>query len=162
MSLVSRFTRIASAVALVALTAAPAFAGPAETKFLQTIAGSWSGSGKLTGAQSGPINCKVVFKAANQKTSYQGRCNVPDIGAKSFSGGLTYNDAQKRYEIRSAGGSVPGVRRGNSLIFTTKSNSMGGTSYSTMTISASRMVIDFTIIDRKTNDKTTSRVTLSK
>ena len=35
---------------LLALTAAPALAGPAETAFLQKLTANWTGRGKLTGA----------------------------------------------------------------------------------------------------------------
>lgn len=151
----------AATATFVALAAAPAFAGPAETAFLQKLTASWTGHGKLSGAQSGPVACRIVTTAGGQNLKYQGRCNIPDVAAQAFNGSISYNDRLKRYESRSLGGTVPGIRRGNSLVFTTKSNTMGGRSYSTMTLSPSSIVIDFSIIDRD-GGKTTSRITFSK
>ncbi|HVY51360.1 MAG TPA: hypothetical protein VHA07_07325 [Devosia sp.] len=154
---------IASALAatLIAAAAAPAFAGPAETAFLQKLTANWTGRGKLSGAQTGPVACRIVTSVGGQTLKYQGRCNIPDVAAQAFNGSIAYNDRLKRYEARSVGGTVPGIRRGNSLIFTTKSSTMGGRSYSTMTMSPSAIIIDFSIIDGH-GDKTTSRITFSR
>ena len=61
------------AAAMIALTAAPSFAGPAETAFLQKLNSTWSGKGKLSGAESGPIACKIVFTAGGK--SYRAKMN---------------------------------------------------------------------------------------
>ena len=147
--------------AIIALTAAPAFAGPAESAFLQKLTASWTGRGKLTGAQSGPVACRLVISGGGQSVKYQGRCTIPDMASQAFNGAISYNDKLHRYEIRSISGSVPGIKRGNSLVFTTKENSMGGRSYSTMTFSPTSLVVDFTIVDRQ-GEKTTSRISFSK
>src|SRR6218665_3547364 len=101
-----------AAAAMLAFTAAPAFAGPAETAFLQKLSNTWSGKGTLRGAESGPITCKVVLTSGKQNVRYQGRCNVPDMAQQAFTGSFSYNDKAKRYEIKSVSGVVPGVRRG--------------------------------------------------
>jgi hypothetical protein len=148
--------------ALLIGAATPSFAGPSETAFLGKLVGTWNGKGTLKGAENGPISCKVVFKAASGgKVNYNGRCSVQDVGAQSFTGNLSYNDAKKVYEGRSLGGVAVGVKRGSSVVFTTKTNSLMGRSYSTMTVSASRITIDFSIVDTK-GDKTTSHVTFSR
>src|SRR3569833_1319645 len=141
--------------ATLALSATPAFAGPAETAFLQKLTANWVGKGKLVGAQSGPVACRIVITAGGQSAKYQGRCTIPDMASQAFNGAFTYNDKAKRYEVRSVNGTVPGVRRGNSLIFTTKDNSMSGSYYSTMTMSASSLTVNFSIVD-KNGDKTSS------
>ena len=146
---------------LIALTAAPALAGPAETAFLQILTANWTGRGKLTGAQSGPVACRLVISGGGQSVKYQGRCTIPDMASQAFNGAISYNEKAKRYEIRSISGSVPGIKRGNSLVFTTKDSSMQGTSYSTMTFSPSSLVINFTIVDKKGN-KTTSQISFSR
>ena len=146
---------------LIGLTAAPAFAGPAETAFLQKLTANWTGRGKLNGAQGGPVACRLVISGGSQSIKYQGRCSIPDMATQAFNGAISYNDGTKRYEIKSISGSVPGIKRGNSLVFTTKDSSMGGTSYSTMTLSPSSLTINFTIIDRQ-GEKTTSRISFSK
>ena len=150
-----------TAAALMALSAAPAFAGPAETAFLQKLTASWTGKGKISGPDGGPIACRIVITAGGQSAKYQGRCNIPDMASQAFNGAISYNDKSKRYEVRSVNGTVPGVRRGNSLIFTNKDTSMGGSYYSTMTMSASALTVNFSIID-KNGDKTSSVITFSK
>jgi hypothetical protein len=151
----------ALALTLIAGGAAPTLAGPAETAFLQKLTANWTGRGKLSGAQSGPVACRIVTTVGGQSLKYQGRCNIPDVAAQAFNGSISYNDRAKRYEARSLGGTVPGIRHGNSLVFTTKSSRMGARSYSTMTMSPSRIVIDFSIIDRD-GGKTTSTITFGK
>ncbi len=39
---------------------------------------------------------------------------------------------------------------------------MAGTSTSTMTISPSSLMVDFALVEKKTGDKTTSRITFSR
>ena len=150
-----------AAAAMLTFTAAPAFAGPAETAFLQKLTNTWSGKGQLKGAESGPINCKVVITAGGKNAKFQGRCNIPDMAQQAFSGSISYNDKAKRYESRSTGGTVPGVRKGDRLVFTTSSKNISGTSRSVMTISPSSLVIDFSLTTKK-GEKTTSRVTFSR
>lgn len=152
----------ALAAATLAITAAPAFAGPAETAFLQKLTNNWVGRGKLSGAQSGPIACRVVLTGGGQSIKYQGRCNIPDMAAQAFNGAIAYNDSLKRYETRTIGGVVPGVRRGDKLVFTTTSKSIAGTSYSTMTISPASFTVDFALVDGKTGEKTTSHIEFTK
>ncbi|MBL8598028.1 MAG: hypothetical protein JNL14_09855 [Devosia sp.] len=62
----------------------------------------------------------------------------------------------------SATGTVPGVRKGDKLVFRTSSRNMAGTSTSTMTISPSSLVVDFALVEKKTGDKTTSRITFPR
>jgi len=152
---------VSLSAALIGLTAAPAFAGPAESAFLQKLTANWTGRGKLNGAQSGPVACRLVISGGGQSVKYQGRCNIPDMASQAFNGAISYNDKAKRYEVRSVNGTVPGVRRGNSLIFTNKDTSMGGSYCSTMTMSASALTVNFSIID-KNGDKTSSVITFSK
>ena len=152
---------VLASAGLIGLTAAPAFAGPAETAFLQKLTANWTGRGKLNGAQSGPVACRMVISGGGQSVKDQGRCNIPDMATQAFNGAISYNDSAKRYEIKSISGNVPGIKRGNSLVFTTKDSSMGGSYYSTMTLSPASLVINFTIVDRQ-GEKTTSRITFSK
>ena len=155
-------TLAAVAAAMIALTAAPAFAGPAETAFLQKLSNTWSGKGSLKGANSGPIACKIVISGGGKSTKFQGRCNIPDMAQQAFSGSIAYNDKTKQYESRSAGGTVPGIRKGDKLVFRTSNRSIAGTATSTMTISPSSLVVDFALVDAKSGDKTTSRITFAK
>jgi hypothetical protein len=147
--------------ALIASSVVPTYAGPNETAFLKKLANTWSGKGKLQGAESGPINCKLVFTAGSKNTRFQGRCTVPDMGQQAFSGSISYNDKAGRYESRSSSGTVPGVRKGDKLVFRSSSRSAGNTSTSTMTISPSSLVVDLAIKDKKGN-KSTARINFSR
>ncbi len=147
--------------AMLSLTLAPAQAGPAETAFLQKLDNTWSGKGRLSGAESGPISCKMVISSGSRNAKFQGRCAIPDMAQQAFSGSISYNDKLKRFETRTVGGVVAGVRRGDRLVFTTQERNVRGTAYSTMTISPTSLVVDFALVDRS-GDKTTSRITFSR
>jgi hypothetical protein len=152
-----------AAAAMIALTAAPAaIAGPSEQAFLQKLSNTWSGKGSLKGANSGPIACKIVITGGGKSAKFQGRCNIPDMAQQAFSGSISYNDKTKRYESRSATGTVPGIRKGDKLVFRTSSKNIAGTSNSTMTISPSSLVVDFSLTEKKSGDKTTARITFSR
>ncbi len=155
-------TLAAVAAAMLAFSAAPAaIAGPSEQAFLQKLTNTWSGKGSLKGANTGPIACKVVVSGGGKSAKFQGRCNIPDMAQQAFSGSITYNDKTKQYESRSAGGTVPGIRKGDKLVFRTSSKNIAGTATSTMTISPSSLVVDFALVEKK-GGKTTSRVTFSR
>lgn len=151
-----------AAAALLALTAAPAFAGPAETAFLQKLTASWTGRGKLSGPDGGPIACRIVISAGGQSAKYQGRCAIPDMATQAFNGAITYNDAKGRYEARTLGGVSVGTRRGNSLIFTDSQTTMAGVASSTMTMSPSSLVVDFSLTNSKTGERTSSHISFTK
>ena len=155
-----RVISLIAAVILAASPIAPAFAGPAEASFLSRLAGMWSGNGRMTGAQAGPISCKIAFQPSGNRLNYTGRCNVQDFGGQGFNGSINYNDQTRRYEVRSMNGTVVGVRRGNSLVFTTKTQTMSGAAYSTMTLAPSSITISFSFI--RGGQKTTSHINFSK
>ncbi|HWV01014.1 MAG TPA: hypothetical protein VN109_07610 [Devosia sp.] len=147
--------------ALFAISAAPALAGPAETAFLQRLTANWTGRGHLSGAQSGPIACRVVISGRGQSAQYQGRCAIPDLATQAFNGSITYNDRTGHYEARTVGGVVQGQKRGNSLVFTDSQQTMAGKASSTMTMSPSSLVIDFSLVDQN-GERTSSRITFGK
>jgi hypothetical protein len=151
----------AAALALVALSAAPAFAGPAENAFLSKLAGNWSGSGKLTGTQAGAVSCKLELKPNGARLNFTGRCDAQDLGAQSFSGSMTYNDAARRYEARSSSGTAIGVKKGNSVMFTTRMNTIAGTGSTVMSLTASRITIDFNLTDPQ-RGKSKAHIVFSK
>jgi len=138
---------VAAAAALVALGAAPAFAGAAENAFLSKLAGNWSGSGRITGAQAGTVSCKLEMKPSGAHLNFTGRCNAEDIGGQSFSGSLAYNDAARRYEARSSGGTAIGVKKGGGVSFTTRMRTIAGSGTTVMNLTTSRIAIDFNLTD---------------
>ena len=155
-----RWIAPALVVLFAGLSAAPVLAGPAETAYLQRLSASWTGHGRLSGAQSGSVTCRIDFTAGGQSTRYQGRCTVPDAAAQAFNGAISYDDASHHYISRSAGGTVVGTRHGDTLTFTNKTDSMMGRTYSTMRISPSSLVVDFSIVDQN-GEKTASTITFS-
>jgi hypothetical protein len=84
------------------------------------------------------------------------------MAQQAFSGSISFNDKTGQYESRSATGVVPGIRKGNTLVFRTASRNLAGTATSTMSISPSSLVVDFSLVEKKTGDKTTSRITFSR
>lgn len=149
------------AATLVAVSTLPAFAGPAETAFLQKLNANWVGQGRLAGAQSGRIACRIDISSGSKNLRYIGRCNLPDIAAQAFTGSITYNDRSGSYEVRTLGGTVVGTRRGNALTFTTSSSSSAGTADSVMTLSPASLVVDLTLTDRR-QGTTTSHIVFSR
>ena len=149
MTALFRFARAILAVAVLAFSAFPVTAGPTETAFLAKYVGSWTGSGKMTGAETGTISCRLTFKQNGAKVNYSGRCNFKDMGAQSFTGTLSYNDAKARYESRSNGKTVIGTRKGNALTFVSNIRTMEGSGTSAMTLSPNALTIDTTIKSSK-------------
>ena len=132
--------------AVLALTAAPALAGPAETAFLQKLTANWTGRGKLTGAQSGAVACRLVISGGGQSVKYQGRCTIPDMATQAFNGAISYNDKAKRYEATSKGQVSVGAKSGSGVTFVLNlKDPMIGTGTSTLKIGASQIVTDTTI-----------------
>jgi hypothetical protein len=126
-----------------ALSASPSSAGKAEDAFLAGLAGSWVGTGSITGGINGPMTCSLSFQQTHAGTHFSGRCTVQGMGGQSFSGDLAYNDAAHRYEAGSPGETpVIGAKKGKSVVFVTETDSLAGTGTSTMTVSATKISID--------------------
>ncbi|MEQ1770425.1 MAG: hypothetical protein ABL879_11355 [Devosia sp.] len=162
MTAFSRFIRATVAAALAAVMLAtsvlPASAGTAETAYLTKFVGSWNGSGKLTGVETGTVTCKLVFKMNGAKLNYSGRCNFKDMGAQSFSGSLASTASSKQYESRSNGRSAVGQKNGNTLTFTNTLRTVQGSGTTTMSLSPSSLTMNTTLKDSKGQ---TSKVRLS-
>jgi hypothetical protein len=123
-----------------------AIAGPAEDAFLAKLAGDWTGTGSVTGSQSSDLTCSLTFKQTGARLKYSGRCDAGELGGRGFSGTLYYNDKEKRYEAKASGTTTIGVKKGSSVVFVTKISGIAGKGSSTMTVSATRMVIDFNLV----------------
>jgi hypothetical protein len=132
----------ALAVATLALSPLPAFAGASEDAFLAKLVGTWSGKGTLSGAETGQINCRSTIRNRSDGINFSVKCDVPEFGAQSFSGAVSYNDAEGRYEAKSPGGEVTiGKKSGNAVIFTGKMKGIAvGTSV--MKLTTTRITVD--------------------
>ena len=142
-------------------SAVPAFAGPAETAFLAKLAGVWSGSGKITGGETGDVSCKLTFRGTD-KINFSGVCDAGDFGPQNYSGVLTYNDKAKQYQARSNGQTVAGVKSGGTVVFTSKMKSIAGVGNSVMKLSASAIVIDVDLVRTDNGDKLKSHLSFKK
>ena len=133
------------------LLASPVLAGPSEDAFLSSLQGIWSGKGTLTGAETGTIDCKLTIRGRTEGLNFRGKCDAGEFGPQSFSGIVSYNDTEGRYEARSPSGDVAlGVKSGKSVIFTIKLKGLA-TGQSVMQLSASKAVVD-TVVTRPRSD----------
>jgi hypothetical protein len=140
-----RFVIAPMLLAAMSLLPLPALADVAEDAFLAKLVGDWTGTGSVTGSRNADLECKLTFKQTGARLKYSGRCDAEDLGGRSFSGTLYYNDKEKRYEAKASGTTTIGVKKGASVVFVTKISGLAGKGLSTMTVSATRMVIDFDI-----------------
>lgn len=140
---------------------APALAGPAELAFLAKLPGTWSGTGTISGAESGAITCTLTLRGTD-KINFAGNCNAGHFGPQTFNGVLTYNDAAKQYQARSNGETVAGIKSGNSVIFKGKMKTVAGSGDSIMKMSSTSIVVDLDITRTDSGDKIQSHVVFAK
>jgi len=128
--------------ATLVLAPLPTFAGATEDAFLARLVGVWSGKGTLTGGETGEIVCNSTIRSVSAGINFRVKCDVPEFGAQTFSGVVSYNDAEARYEAKSQGGDITiGTKSGNAVIFNAKMKGMAvGTSV--MKLTGSRITVD--------------------
>ena len=133
------------------LLASPVLAGPTEDAFLAKLQGVWSGTGTLTGSETGKVDCTMTIRARTEGVNFRGKCDAGEFGPQSFSGIVSYNDEAGRYEARSPSGDITlGVKCGNSVIFTIQLKGIA-TGQSIMKLSATKAVVD-TVVKRPNSD----------
>jgi len=138
----------AAAAAAVILVSPAAFAGDAESAYLNSLAGDWVGSGNVSGPEGGNVSCRVVMKPAGNRLNFSGRCNAPgNAQSQSFSGSIRYSDQRRRYESSSNGITVVGSLSGSTLSFVTEQKTIQGQISSTMSVSPRAMKMQFRLID---------------
>ncbi len=59
---------------------APVLAGPAEDAFLAKLQGVWSGSGTLTGSETGKVDCTMTIRARSEGLNFRGKCDAGEFG----------------------------------------------------------------------------------
>lgn len=131
----------------VILAPLPAMAGAAEDAYLAKLVGIWTGSGKLTGGETATVDCRLTVRQVSSGVNFAAKCDVSDLPDQNFSGVISYNDAKKQYEAKSAGGEITvGTKSGSTLTFTGKVKGIAeGTS--TMKLNASRIIVE-TVVRR--------------
>lgn len=118
----TRALALAGVIASAGLSAAPAFAGPAEITLLKSYIGDWRGRGTLIGANKESVVCRLSLSQGNQdKVNYSGRCTLAGTNL-SVAGTIAYIDASRRYEAAMTSnatftGIAVGQKRGGGLVF---------------------------------------------
>lgn len=157
----SRLAPIFVAAAL-ALTPLPVLAGASEDAFLGRLVGIWTGTGALTGGETGELTCRATIRQRSEGINFSVKCDVPEFGPQNFSGIVSYNDAEKRYEAKSVGGEITvGTKSGNALTFTAKLKGIAvGTSV--MKLTSSRIVVDTNVKRPGSNAEIKSHLELTR
>lgn len=140
----SRTIPVVLAAALV-LSPLPALAGTTEDAFLARLVGIWSGTGTVTGGETGEVTCRATLRQRTDGVNFSVKCDVPEFGAQNFSGIVSYNDAEGRYEAKSPSGEVTiGTKSGNAVIFNAKMRGIAvGTSV--MKLTTTRIAVETSV-----------------
>lgn len=138
------------------------FAGPNEDAFLARLTGVWSGKGKITGSESGDLSCTLTMRQRTEGVNFSVKCDVPEFGKQAFSGIISYNQGEGRYEAKSSGGEVTvGTKSGNAVTFNAKMKGLAvGTSV--MTLTSTRISIDTNVKRPGGKGEIKSRLELTK
>lgn len=129
---------------LLALSLAPlpALAGDKEDAFLARMVGKWSGTGTITGDETGKLACTSTIRNVSGGINFKVKCELPEFGNQNFSGFVSYNDDEGRYEAKSSNGQITiGTKSGNAVIFNGEMKGLAvGTSVMKMT--SSKITVD--------------------
>ena len=113
--------RTIAVILALSLAPLPALAGANEDAFLARLVGKWTGKGTITGSESGQLTCTSTIRAVSAGINFRVKCDVPEFGDQNFSGTVSYNESERRYEAKSPGGEVTiGTKSGNAVIFNAK------------------------------------------
>ena len=132
----------------------PALAGSKEQAVLKSYAGTWTGSGAVSGPMAGEVDCELKFTSGScGKMSYSCDCEF-DKCVTSCRGTIIYNDAAKRYETAGSGQGVSvngfGKSSGGNITFSVSNlETTYGVASSTMVLSGSSIKLSFKLVDKK-------------
>jgi hypothetical protein len=153
---VAACARALGVAAIVAVSVAPAYAGPAEIALLKSYQGSWKGQGQLVGGDKETVTCRMsLSQGNNDKVNYSGRCLIAGNNL-SISGTLAYIEAAHRYEgamtsNANFSGVAIGQKTGNGITFNLQSRGTGDQSNmkigAGITLTPAGIVVDFTATD---------------
>jgi hypothetical protein len=125
---VTTFKKITRAAALAAtLLCAPSgvstvMAAPADVALIKSYIGEWRGRGKLFGATTETVVCRMTVSQGNgDKINYNGRCTLAGT-TMSLAGSVAFNDQTRRYEAAlttnaTFQATAIGQKRGRNVIF---------------------------------------------
>ena len=139
----------AAAVAGALIVSPAAIAGDAEVSYLHSLAGDYTGAGRVSGPEGGDVSCRVVLKPSGNRLNFSGRCTAPgNARGQSFSGAIRYSDDRRRFESSSGARIVPGQKSGSTLTFVTQMDTIEGAVSSTMAVAPGSMKMQFRVVDK--------------
>ncbi len=160
------------AIAGMLAVSAPAVAGPAEVKLLESYIGTWQGRGVVTGAEKETVVCRMTITKGNgDKINYTGRCAMAGTTV-SVNGTLAYIDARKRFEAAmttNAGfsGLAIGKKSSAGIVFDLKEktadeegNDLNVTA--SITLVPDRMDVDFGVVFVSSGDSIQASIPFAK
>lgn len=156
----SRILTTLVAAALI-LAPIPAIAGDAEDAFLAKLVGTWIGTGTITGEISGKLACASTIRTVSSGIAFKVKCDVPEHGAQSFSGTVSYNDKEGRYEAKSQGQTTIGVKSGSTLTFASKFKGLV-TGTSVMKLTSTKFTVDSKVKQPGSSGEITTHMVMTK
>lgn len=153
---------------------APVLAAQADIDFLSSYLGDWKGRGKLQGANTETVVCKLSLSAANNNTkiNYAGRCTLAGNNL-AVNGTVAYVDAKRRYEaVMTSNAAFTGVavgqKQGNGVVFSLRERERDAAHNQTLAITAgislldNSILVEFLIVDEATGDTIKATVPFTK
>ncbi len=159
------FRRALAAIFMAGAIATPvALAATSDVQLLHSYAGSWNGSGALTGEGAGNVSCRLTMSPRGEQLTFNGRCSIPGTGSQSFQGAIAYNERANRYEAISRGSeAVIGRRSGGGIVFNFEGRNPRGDMQTTMSLrGGNQIVVEFTMVNRRNGEKTAGRIPFAK
>lgn len=146
-----------------------AIAASSDAALLQAYAGSYTGTGSMTGQNAGTVRCRLLFQPASAASvNYTGRCSTGGADI-SMTGVITAANGRIRAAMSGSNGissTVNGVRRDGGIVFASRQrvNVRGNdrTVTSTMTLANGTIRVDFSALDNKTGKQTTGSIPFTK
>jgi hypothetical protein len=146
-----------------------AVAASSDAALLQAYVGSYTGTGIMTGQNSGTVRCRLLFRPASATSvNYTGRCSTGGADL-SMTGVITAASGRIRAAMSGSGGlssTVNGVRRVGGIVFASKQRvnieGRDRTVSSTMTLGNGTIQVDFAALDNKTGKQTTGSIPFTK
>ena len=138
--------------------AMPAAAAPAPAAMLQSYAGTYTGSGALSGGTTPQtVRCRLNLQStAPAKLNYTGRCSVSGTSF-SMTGIITYEGGKYTAAMSSNAGTsatVVGKKRGGGVVFSSSQDiTIEGRPKavtSTLALSGGTIRVDYKVVDDKT------------
>ena len=167
----ARVVGAAGLIAVLGMSVAPAFAGPAEVALLKSYEGTWRGKGQLSGTSNDQVSCRMSLNEGNSdKINYSGRCLIEGANL-SINGTLAYIEASGRYEgamtsnVNFSGVAI-GQKQGNGIVFNLKSRGTADEANyeisAGITLTPGVITVEFKATDVTTGKGVTANIPFSK